>query len=80
MAVFTKAEAKKLAELDDYYMALLDALKKANVLDDATHRRYMLTGYYRLVEYLQGKKLISSRQSQEAMTGGFTSLVESLAG
>ncbi|MBN2107606.1 MAG: hypothetical protein JW832_09270 [Deltaproteobacteria bacterium] len=80
MAVFTKAEAKRLAELDDYYMALLDALKKAGVLDDGAHRRYMLTGYYRLVEFLQGKKLITAKQAQEAMAGGFTSLVESLVG
>jgi len=80
MAVFTKTESRKLAGLDDYYMAMLDALKKAGVLDDTTHRRYMLTGYYRLVEFLQDKKLISARQAQEAMTGGFTSLVESLAG
>ncbi len=80
MAVFTKAEAKRLAELDDYYMALLDSLKKAGELDDETYRRYMLTGYYRLVEFLQGKKKLSAKQAQEAMTGGFTSLVESLAG
>jgi hypothetical protein len=78
MAVFTKVEAKRLAELDDYYMPLLDSLKKAGVLDDATHRRYMLTGYYRLVEFLQTRKMISSKQAQEAMAGGFTSLVESL--
>ena len=78
MAVFTKVEAKRLAELDDYYMPLLDSLKKAGVLDDATHRRYMLTGYYRLVEFLQTQKRISAKQAQEAMAGGFTSLVESL--
>lgn len=78
MAVFTKVEAKRLAELDEYYMPLLDSLKKAGVLDDVTHRRYMLTGYYRLVEFLQTQKRISAKQAQEAMAGGFTSLVESL--
>ena len=80
MAVFTKVEAKRLAELDEYYMPLLDSLKKAGVLDDVTHRRYMLTGYYRLVEFLQTQKRISAKQAQEAMAGGFTSLVESLVG
>jgi hypothetical protein len=79
MAVFTKAEAKKISELDDYYMPMLDALKKAGVLDEKTHRRYMLTGYYRLVEFLQEKKLLSSTEAQEAMTEGFTSLVVSLS-
>jgi len=79
MAVFTKAESKRLAELDDYYMALLDALKKAGVLDDTTHRRYMMTGYYRLVEYLEQKKLITGKQAAAALEKGFTSLVMSLA-
>lgn len=79
MAVLTKAEAKRLAELDDYYMPLLDSLKKAGVLDDAGHRRFMLTGYYRLVEYLRDKGLISSRDADAALAEGFTSLVASLS-
>jgi len=79
MAVFTKAEAKKISELDDYYMPMLDSLKKAGVLDEKTHRRYMLTGYYRLVEFLQEKKLISAAEAQEAMVDGFKSLVVSLS-
>lgn len=79
MAVFTKTQAKKLVELDEFYMPMLDALKKEGVLDDTTHRRYMLCGYYRLVEFLQEKKLITTRQAEEAMKGGFTSLVMSLA-
>jgi len=79
MAVLTKAEAKRLSELDDFYMPLLDSLKKAGVLDDAGHRRYMLTGYYRLVEYLREKKLISARDADAAMAEGFTSLVASLS-
>jgi hypothetical protein len=79
MAVFSKTQAKRLAKLDDFYMSLLDALQEKGVLDTATHRRYMLTGYYRLVEFLQQQKLITAKQSQEAMTGGFTALVNSLA-
>jgi len=75
MAVLTKAEAKKISELDDYYMPMLDALKKAGVLDDKTHRRYMLTGYYRLVEFLQEKKLITEKEAREAMADGFRSLL-----
>jgi len=79
MAVFTKAEAKRLAAIDEFYMPMLDALKAKKVLDDTTHRRYLLTGYYRLVEYLEQKKLITEKQAAEAMEKGFTSLVMSLA-
>jgi hypothetical protein len=49
------------------------------VLDDTTHRRYLLMGYYRLVEYLEQKKLITGKQAAEALEKGFTSLVMSLA-
>ena len=79
MAVFKKTEAKRLSALDDFYMPLLDSLKKAGVLDDRTHRRFMLTGYYRLVEFLQEKKLIKVQQAQEAMANGFKSLVAALS-
>jgi hypothetical protein len=79
MAVFTKAEAKRLAAIDEFYLPVLDALKAKKVLDDSTHRRYLLMGYYRLVEYLEQKKLITSKQAAEALEKGFTSLVMSLA-
>lgn len=79
MAVFTKAQAKKLSELDEYYMPLLDELKKENILTDKDHRRFMLTGYYRLIEFLQEKKLINAKQADDAMKDGYISLVDSLS-
>jgi len=79
MAVFTKAQAKKLAELDDFYMSMLDELKKEGALTADEHRKYMLCGFYRLVEALQEKKLINARQADDAMKDGFSSLVMSLA-
>ncbi len=79
MAVFTKAQAKKLSELDEYYMPLLDELKKENVLNENEHRTYMLTGYYRLIEFLQEKKLINAKQADDAMRDGYMSLVNDLS-
>ena len=79
MAVMTKAEAKKFAEMDDYFIDLLNFLKDKGIIDAAAHRRILLTGFSFLVAQLQEKKLINSNQAKNAMSKGFTSLVASLS-
>lgn len=80
MSVMTKAEAKKFSEMEDYFLDLLNFLKDKEVIDAALHRRILLTGFDKLVDCLQEKKLINGKQAKEAMNKGFTSLVASLAG
>ena len=79
MAVLTKTEAKKLVEMDDKMIDVLDLLKARNVLDAKTHRRILLEGYSKLVEYLQQKKLISSAEAKQAIKIGFDYLLPNLA-
>ena len=80
MAIMTKAQAKSFAEMDDFMLDLCDFLKSKGVIDAKVHRRILLSGYFRLVEFLQEKKLINAKQAKEAMEKGFTSLVFSIAG
>lgn len=79
MALITKAEAKKYIEMDDKMIDVLDYLKSKGVLDAATHRRVLLEGYSKLVEYLEGKKHINAKAAKDAIKGGFDSLLISLA-
>ncbi len=79
MAVMTKTQAKQFAEMDDYFIDLLDLLKGKGVLDAANHRRILLTGYEFLVEHLKEKDAISARDARESMKQGFTYLVSALA-
>jgi hypothetical protein len=79
MAVMTKQQAKKFAEMNDFFLDLLNLLKDKGVLDNKEHRVLLLTGYEKLVELLAKKKVISSKDAKDAMKGGFTSLVFSLA-
>ncbi len=79
MSVMTKAQAKKFSEMDDFMLELCDFMKEKGVIDAKVHRRILLSGYFRLVEFLQEKKLINDKQAKDAMEKGFTSLVFSLA-
>jgi hypothetical protein len=79
MSIMTKAQAKSFAEMDDFMLELCDFLKNKGIIDAKVHRRILLSGYFRLVEFLQEKKLISTKEAKEAMEKGFTSLVFSLA-
>ncbi len=79
MAVLTKAEAKKLVEMDDKMIDVLDVLKNRRVLDAKTHRKILLEGYSKLVEYLQQKKLINAAESKQAIKLGFDYLLPKLA-
>ena len=79
MAIMTHAQAKKYIDMDDKMIDVLDYLKDKNVIDEKTHRRILLEGYEKLVIYLEKKKLISSKQSKEAVKGGFDYLLPVLA-
>ena len=78
MAVMTKQQAKKFAEMSDFFLDLLNLLKEKGVINNEEHRRLLLTGYEKLVEHLEKKKVISSKAAKDAMKNGFTSLVYSL--
>ena len=79
MAVMTKQQAKKFAEMNDFFLDLLNLLKEKKVISNNEHRSFLLTGYEKLVEHLEKKKVISSQDAKNAMKKGFTSLVSSLA-
>jgi len=79
MAVMTKAEAKKLVEMDDKMLDVLDCLKSKGVLDAKTHRKILLEGYYKLVEYLQQKKILNAGEAKQAIKTGFDYLLPLLA-
>jgi hypothetical protein len=78
MAVMTKQQAKKFAEMNDFFLDLLNLLKEKRVINNQEHKRFLLTGYEKLVEYLEKKKVISSKAAKDSMKKGFTSLVYSL--
>ena len=79
MAVMTKAEAKKILELDDRILDVLDLLKSKRVLDAKMHRTILLEGYKRLVDYLQQKKIITASDAKQAMKKGMDYLLPRLA-
>jgi hypothetical protein len=79
MAVMTKQQAKKFTEMSDFFLDLLNLLKDKGVINNEEHRRFLLTGYEKLIEHLEKKKVISSKDAKNAMKSGFTSLVYSLA-
>lgn len=79
MALMTKAEAKKFADMDDRMLDVLDYLKDKKVLDAKTHRTILLQGYKSLVAYLQEKKHIDANEAKQAIEGGFYSLLPRLA-
>jgi hypothetical protein len=79
MAIMTQAQARKLCEMDDKMLDVMDYLKEKNVVDAKTHRRILLEGYEKLVIYLEKKKLISAKQAKEAVKGGFDYLLPVLA-
>lgn len=78
MAVMTKQQAKKFTEMSDFFLDLLNLLKDKGVINNEEHRRFLLTGYEKLVEHLEKKKIISSKAAKDTMKNGFTSLVYSL--
>ena len=79
MAVITKQQAKKIAEMNDFFLDLLNLLKEKGVVNAQEHKQFLLTGYEKLVEHLAKKKIISSADARGAMKNGYTSLVNSLA-
>ena len=79
MAVITKQQAKKIAEMNDFFLDLLNLLKDKGVISNAEHRTFLLTGYEKLVQHLSKKKVISAKDARSAMKSGYTSLVQSLS-
>jgi hypothetical protein len=79
MAVMTKQQAKKFAEMNDFFLDLINLLKEKRVINNNEHKKFLLTGYEKLVEHLVKIKIISSKDAKDAMKNGFTSLVYSLA-
>jgi len=79
MAVMTKQQAKQFAEMDDFFLDLLNLLKDKGVIDNQERKVLLLTGFEKLVQDLEKKKIISSKDSKDAIAKGFTSLVYSLA-
>ena len=56
MAIMTVAQAKKYCEMSDKMIDVMDYLLSKGVVDEKTHRRIMLEGYSKLVEYLEKKE------------------------
>jgi hypothetical protein len=79
MAVITKAEAKKILDLDDRMLDILDLLKNKRVLDAKMHRTVLLEGYKSLVAYLQQKKIVNANEAKQAMKNGLDYLLPLLA-
>lgn len=79
MSVITKQQEKMLSEMSDFFLDLLNLLKEKGVITNQEHRKFLLTGYEKLVEHLEKIKIISSKDANNAMKSGFTSLVSSLA-
>lgn len=79
MAVINKQQAKKIAEMNDFFLDLLNLLKDKGVISVAEHRSFLLTGYEKLVQHLSKKKIISAKDARSAMKSGYTSLVQSLS-
>jgi len=79
MAVMNKQQAKKFAEMSDFFLDLLNLLKDQGIVTSSEHKLFLLTGYEKLVEHLEKNKVISSKDAKDAMKNGFTSLVFSLA-
>ncbi len=79
MALMTKAEAKKFADMDDRMLDVLDYLKGKQILDAETHRSILLKGYKGLVAYLQKKDYINANEAKQAIEGGFYYLLPRLA-
>ena len=78
MALMTKAEAKKFLEMDDRMIDILDFLRDKGVFNEQTHRKILLSGYFRLVEYLEKEKIITEKQAQGAQKNGFDDLIGAL--
>jgi len=79
MAVMNKQQAKKFAEMNDFFLDLLNYLREKGVIDKKDHSKLLLIGYERLVEHLQKIKVISAKEARDAMKNGYKSLVYSLA-
>ncbi len=79
MAVIAKNDARKFLEMDDRMIDILDYLRDKKIIDDLTHRKILLGGYFRLVEYLEVKKHLSKQQARDALANGFDSLIEALS-
>ena len=79
MAVMTKQQAKQFAEMSDFFLDLLNLLKDKGIIDSQERHVLLLTGFEKLVQNLEKKKIISSKDSKDAIAKGFTSLVYALA-
>ena len=79
MAVMTQTQAKRFLEMEDRMIDILNFLRDKGIMDAQTHRKILLGGYFRLVEYLQLKKILTAKQADESLTGGFDVLIKNLA-
>jgi hypothetical protein len=79
MAVMTKQQAKHFAEMNDFFLDLLNLLKEKGIINNQEHRVMLLTGFEKLVLNLEKKKIISVKEAKDVMAKGFTSLVYALA-
>ena len=79
MAIMTVAQAKKYCEMSDKMIDVMDYLLSKGVVDEKTHRRILLEGYSKLVDYLEAKKVITGKQAKEAVKSGFDYLLPVLA-
>ena len=79
MALMTQAQAKKFVAMDDKMLDVLDYLQEKGVLDARMHRKILLEGYSKLVEYLEQKKYIKANEAKEAIKKGFDYLLPLLA-
>lgn len=79
MAIMTQAQAKKFCDMDDKMIDVMDYLLSKNIVDQKNHRRILLEGYSKLVEYLETNKHITGKQAKEAIKGGYDYLLPALA-
>ncbi len=79
MSVMTKTDANKFLEMEDRMIDILDYLLAKKIMNAEEHRGILLGGYFRLVEFLNKKNIITSKQAKEALQDGFDSLINSLS-
>ena len=68
MAVMTQAQAKKFVEMDDKMLDVLDYLRDKGIIDEKMHRKILLEGYSKLVDFLEKKKIITGKDRNTTNT------------
>ena len=79
MAIMTKADVKKLLDMDDRFLDVINILKDKKIIDTKQHRTILLEGYKTLVKALEQKKIITAKEAKDAMKDGFYALLPVLA-